>query len=242
VTVHLANVVQLLGKLAADIDSLPHAERDSPKTQLLHHYCDSAGSTATSIVVLAVHAMWRGVAMLERPCLEFWIRAAYCVKHPDYAVWAVNVDFLRGQYNLLQHSLTEHERAKWEGRLEERRRRYAHLGAQSRELSGEIPFHKLRFTDMLDDVLANDAYASIYRAQSMMLHGDSYAAVIASTLDERAAYLSVLNSASSLLNLCRIVANVLHVDIESEHDALHEHLNRLFERYVETEELIEGAS
>lgn len=162
--------------------------------------------------------------------------------HPEYAVWAINVNFAERKYAVEKKHISSNKNAKWQARLEEARRRYAHLGPPVREASGQAPFHKLGFAEMAKEVLSEDESVAtqMYRIQSMVLHGDAYGAAFSTHIDENVGWISVVNSSQWLLGFCDAVANKMlqAKDLADECERLQIKGNELSKKYADIVEAV----
>lgn len=207
-------------------------EPDLSVNALLCHLASASAMAASSIVILNGHGLWSGAVMLERLCFEHSIRARYAALHPDYAEWAVNIDFLRTDLRHNEDVMTNKDKRLLGDDLRRMERRYPHVSPQARRDAGKIPFHELRFADMMYEVIGDDD-PEAYRVQSLLLHGHMYGAVIASQMDHIPANKALLKAASDLLH----IGALMQPRVTEKHfiniDELRNRLERMYaERYA----------
>ncbi|HEV3154671.1 MAG TPA: hypothetical protein VGZ02_12775 [Candidatus Baltobacteraceae bacterium] len=176
----IGDLLRAVGRCRAQLFAgEPRTEQECVSAMLGHVY-DAAASAVTGVSMLLSHGGRIAPYMMGRLCFEYMVRAEYCAAHPDYAQWALRLQFLRSNLRYNDAILSNKDKRIMGDRLRREERCLPKLSPHAREEAGLVPFHQITFTDMMLDVLdTHDPEA--YRRQSMLMHADPYAIA---TLDE----------------------------------------------------------
>lgn len=214
----MALLTQCVRTLRAGMEN-EHVYLDAPEPTksvgiVLAHLAESACNAADAIMMLDGHGMWEAAVMMERACFEYMVRAHYSVRHPDYAQWSANIEVLWAHLQHNDRYMTDKEKRMYGDEIRRQERRFPHLTTRSRLDNGEVPFHQIRFTEMMQEVIGN-ADTDEYRVQSMLMHGKLYGKIAAAQIDHFTANLAIINAATDVVEIGILLAPGIGQPVEA---------------------------
>ena len=230
---HAKACLELLYDLKARVgQERRHGAENLAVQKVLASYAEWCFESGVANMTLLHHGLWQSVILLERPIMEYSIRAEYAAANPDYALWCVEIAGPESYNRENAPEMSEAEASRWRAALHQNKTTYRHLTKASRELRGLPAFESIEFGEMANAAMGTDCERAFYRRRSKLLHGDAGAFMLFSHQMPSFANLGVLNTMMWLLRLCRVLSTWLEHPrkpyerlraLSNEHQALQRH-------------------
>jgi hypothetical protein len=141
---------------------------------MLGYVYDAAAAAICGMCGLLAHGGRIAPYMMGRLSFEYMVRAEYCAANPEYAQWAIRLQFRRSNLRYNDATLSNKDKRIIGDDIRREERRLPHFAPHARQDAGLIAFHEITFTDMMLDILGTHD-PEPYRRQSMLMHADPYA-------------------------------------------------------------------